>query len=376
MKSDLLKKISYQTKYFNSVDELIEQIKNKTVIPYQVELQPGRLKGKSLCWMSCSYCYGASSENKGERLTKERYLEIIDELCEGNRKIKKIIFAGYATDPLNCEYIDDLIERAVEHNVVIGIHTKLLKISDRLVDILSSDKLNSESYITVSVDAGDDLSYNLSHGLPKTVKVYQKVLNNIKKLTDKAVNLDISSNYLITKENHKIDLIESGIKNLINVGIHSIRFSFPQIPRGQENPFGVIDIYTDIKVIEDEIRMLLKKFNNTKTDLSFISYEDGEENKRRTLPCLARFIYPAVSFEGTLSHCSQSAAPQFDNMMLGKLQNTNFWDAFYDYDPKDFLSMLNKQHEKMNKNDCRCDRKEHKVNSYFKEYYENISNRT
>ena len=61
-------RISYKFDFFESPDDLISKIMNKTVVPYQVEVQPGRLKGKNICWMKCPYCYGGSSENTDERL--------------------------------------------------------------------------------------------------------------------------------------------------------------------------------------------------------------------------------------------------------------------------------------------------------------------
>ena len=35
-------------------------------------------------------------------------MQIMEEIAAGG--VRKIIFAGYATDPLNCGYMDDLIE--------------------------------------------------------------------------------------------------------------------------------------------------------------------------------------------------------------------------------------------------------------------------
>ena len=112
-------------------------------------------------------------------------IDLIDQTVSGpHGGINKIIYAGYATDPLNYEHIDDLIEKSVNLGQVVGIHSKLIKISDRLVDILSSDKVAESSYMTVSVDGGDNKSYNLAHNLSEKVKVYERVIANIKKLTD------------------------------------------------------------------------------------------------------------------------------------------------------------------------------------------------
>ena len=88
--------------------------------------------------------------------------------------------------------------------------------------------------------------------------------------------------------------------------------------------------------------------------------------KRRSFPCFARFIYPTIGFDGFLANCSQSAAPHFRDMALGNLVTVDFWDAFYDYDTADLPGFLERQHQKMMRNDCRCDRKEHTVNRIFR----------
>ena len=375
----LVDQITYKTKYFNTVDNLIKKIKNKTVVPYQLEVQPGRIKGNKICWMPCSYCYGGSSKNDGQRLDPDRYLEIIDQTNNGpNGNINKIIYAGYATDPLNYEYIDDLIELSVKSEQIVGIHSKLIKISDRLIKILTSNKIAKTSYITVSVDAGDDRSYNNTHNLGENVKVYNRVIANIKNLVEASVNsknkIDISANYLITKVNSSKDQIFNGVKNLIEAGVDSIRFSFPQLPRGKDNyKDTIIPNRKEVLKIYENIKPVIEEFKENKTKVLLIDYDKEKGiNKSRTLPCFARFIYPAIAYDGHLSNCSQSAATHFNDMSLGNLQHKDFWEAFYDYDEKNIFEFMKKEFDKMNKNDCRCDRKEHTVNQIFKEQLSSI----
>lgn len=370
----LLDQITYKTKYFKSSEELVEKIINKTVVPYQLEVQPGRIKGKKICWMPCSYCYGGSSENDGQRLDPERYLDIIDQTNDGpNGNINKIIYAGYATDPLNYEHIDGLIENSINSGQVIGIHSKLIKISDNLINLLSSNKISDTSYLTVSVDGGDDKSYNMAHSLTSNVKVYNRVIENIKKITSNSKNnsikLDVSSNYLVTNVNCSRDEVSKGIENLIDAGVDSIRFSFPQLPRGIDKHEGtIIPNREQVKKIYSDIKPVIDRYKNCKTKVILIDYDaENQINESRTLPCFSRFIYPAISYDGYLSNCSQSAATHFKDMSLGNLQNIDFWDAFYDYDENDIFNFMKKEFEKMIKNDCRCDRKEHTVNQILKE---------
>ena len=132
MKTDrqkiLEKKYTFQTNYLENIKDFKKEILEKTIIPYQVEFQaPPR--AKKICWLECPYCYGLAAEDNGQRLSKERGLLILEQILKKN--VKKIIFAGYATDPLNSSYIDELLETTIKNNAIFGFNTKALKISDR-----------------------------------------------------------------------------------------------------------------------------------------------------------------------------------------------------------------------------------------------------
>ena len=54
--------------------------------------------------LECPYCYGRPADNnKADFQRKSTYINGSNDY----RGIKKFIFAGYATDPLNCSYIED-----------------------------------------------------------------------------------------------------------------------------------------------------------------------------------------------------------------------------------------------------------------------------
>jgi len=373
MNNNLLNKISYNIKYIDSIDDFFTKVKFKKVVPYQLELQPGRIKGDKICWLTCSYCYGGSSKNTSEKLSHERYLDLLEQTANGpNGGINKVIFAGYATDPLNYEHIDGLVEKSLDLNQIIGVHSKLIKISNKMLNMLTSRK-NKDDYITVSLDAGDSLTYNKAHNLNPKVKIFDKVLNNIDELVklkkQKKSLIDISVNYLITNENSNLETIESCISKLTKIGVDSIRFTFPQSPRGQdhkENPFAPLSKNKDLIISTVSKKIENPKNDHNTTRLTIFDYDKQINiNEPRTLPCFARFVFPAISYDGYLSNCSQSGAVHFRNMSLGNLSKTNFWDAYYDYDVDNFETYMNNQFTKMKKNDCRCDRKQHTFNKQF-----------
>ena len=112
----LVSRYLYRTSYVDDSARFKKEIISKTVRPYQVEIQPGPT-GNKICWLECPFCYGRSAEDTGESLSKSRYIELIKEIADGG--VKKVIFSGWATDPLFYQYIDDLVETALESGLII-----------------------------------------------------------------------------------------------------------------------------------------------------------------------------------------------------------------------------------------------------------------
>ena len=128
----------YQFKvgYIPNYEEFRDKIYKKTIIPYQVEFQPPPKSTKKICWLECPYCYGLSADDSaGDRMLKERAIKIMHQIADGG--VKKVIFAGYATDPLNSPFLPDLLEIAIDNQMIFGFNTKALKVSPHLLELLA-----------------------------------------------------------------------------------------------------------------------------------------------------------------------------------------------------------------------------------------------
>ena len=374
LKKDLVQRYSYQTRYFNDVNNLKEQILNKTIIPHQVEVQPGP-KGQELCWLRCPYCYGNTSRNTGERLSDERYVEILKQIGQGG--VKKIVFAGYATDPLNYDRIEDLLQVPIDYNQIFGFHTKALRLSDRFIKQITEVAIEPMSYCSISVDSGCNETYNKVHGVPKSkAKMYDKVLDNIRHVVEArketGAPLDLSATYLINSHNNSTNEVMKSIHDLRHAGVDIIRFTFPQLPRGYtaaERNDSNIPNREEILEYLRRLRPVIENENNKHCQVLIMDLDADYDIylTPRTLPCFARFIFPSIGFDGWLSHCSESAAPHFREMALGNLNTRDFWEMFYDYDIDHFQDYLKEAGRKMNTHNCKCDRKEHVVNARIRE---------
>ena len=360
----LEKKYNFKSDYIEDFKVFRNEIIKKEIIPYQVEFQaPPR--GKKICWLECPYCYGLSADNNGERLSKERGLEILKQIIGGG--VKKIIFAGYATDPLNCDYIGELLDLTISNKAIFGFNTKALKISDTFFNALKNNKISDSSYISLSVDAGSNETYNLIHDVKaKKVKIYDQVLKNAKKLGEikKENYFDLSAAYLVNINSANVNDYENFINDFMGAGCNVLRFSFPQPPKDIKTEKGVVPTQEEINFYISDLNKLKKKYENDKC-LIIITNPDGEHdiyNKPRTVPCYARYLFPTVGFDGWLYNCSQSSAPNFRSTALGNLNVDDFWKLFYNYDSQNLDNFMSTCNKKISNSGCRCDRKEHIVN--------------
>ncbi len=364
---------NYRTLFVGDPIQFKEKVLSKTVIPHQVEVQPGGSTSSNLCWLPCPYCYGISAKDSGERLSPERYIEVLRQIAEGG--VNKIAFAGYATDPLNCEHIEDLFQVVLDYKQIAGFHTKAIKVSERFISQLTGKSITPKSFFNVSVDAGNNETYNRVHGVPKSkAKLYDKVLDNLYKISSARkisdAPLDISATYLINNLNNSTDEILKAIGDLRNVGADMIRFTFPQVPRGysMNEKDQNIPKREEILNFMSRLQPIIEEESSDDCEVLIMDLDtDYEIESARTLPCFARFIYATIGFDGWLYHCSESAAPQFQEMALGNLAEKDFWDLYYSYDTEHFQKLLQDNSDKMNKLSCKCDRKEHAVNSFIKE---------
>ena len=189
---------------------------------------------------------------------------------------------------------------------------------------------------------------------------------NICKANKLKKKIDVSAAYLVNRYNCSEIEILKFINDFRSAGCNLLRFTFAQPPRGKVDQN--LDTVPNKQECEDYTRLLEKIVKNEDSDECKILFVDADKEndffrKPRTLPCVARFIYPTVGFDGKLYHCSQSAAPNFKEIELGNLANNSFRDLYYNYDVSDFKNYFINLGKKMNKVGCRCDRKEHTVNT-------------
>ena len=360
-------KYKFSAGYIPDYDDFRKKIMGKTIIPYQVEFQPPPKSTRKICWLDCPYCYGASADDAaGDRMHRDVAIKTLNDIADGG--VKKVIFAGYATDPLNSPYLEDLLEIAINKKMIFGFNTKAIKVSSRLLDLLARKDIQPSSYMSLSIDAGSDAIYNSFHAVKSNAKIYTKVRSNTQKIVEarskSGLLFDISAAYLVNSQNWMESEVSSFIKDFKEAGCDLLRFTFPQPPRDTPLAEGIIPTSIDVAFALKTLTPIIK--NSSTNDCKVMIVDADSEHdifyKPRTKPCFARWIYPTVGYDGWLYHCSQSGSPNFRPMALGDLNKVGFWELFYDYSVDNFDEYMTGCGKKMDETSCRCDRKMHVTN--------------
>lgn len=352
----------YGANYLGDRTTLRQRIAEKTIAPHQVEWQPGP-PGQEICWLDCPYCYGRTAAVVPDRLPLDRALDVLGDLARGpegdrSRAVRKLVFAGYATDPLYSRDCTALVTAAVAYRMVVGFNTKLLHIPPKLLAVLPLAV--PTSWVTVSVDAGSDGLYNRVHAVQNAnAFLYSRVLRNIADVA--ATGIEVSASYLMNEHNGTPEEVCRFLDDVQRAGVRVVRFSFAQMPRGGAPDRSLIPSPNDTRRFMEWLPKLAARWD-TPTCRTLVVDDQDLFRQERTLPCVARWVYPTVGYDGWLYPCSQTGAPTFREIALGNLATDNFWDLYYTYNGSALALDLARAHTRMAACDCRCDRKEHIVN--------------
>lgn len=366
MEECALARYRYAADYVPDWSVFKTSVLNKTVMPHQIEWQPGPATDK-LCWLPCPHCYGGSAQAVPDRLPLDRALDVLTEIIDGG--VQKIIFAGYATDPLHSPDFDYLFNAAVCRGITVGINTKALKISDALLHSLESGMMHPKSYVSVSVDAGSDAMYGIVHQGVYGTGLYNRILNNVRILnrcrwecTTKP--FELAATYLVFRENAVFGEMQRFVQDFREAGCDVLRFAFPQEPRGAQAE-AMIPTPDERRQWAKMIRLIVEAEDSSECRIMFADTDQEHDliGQSRTLPCVSRFVFPAIGYDGWLYPCSQSAAPDFHKMALGNLAHHGFWDLYYRYNAEHFADWIQLQGPMMETCGCRCDRKAHLLNA-------------
>jgi MoaA/NifB/PqqE/SkfB family radical SAM enzyme len=198
----------------------------------------------NICNHKCSECVVGYFQKKDSSVLKKEFAEsIIGQLASAG--VKGLIFTG-GGEPLCCSYTPDMIVRAKESGLDVGLITNGSLINEDNVDIL----VNNCTWIRVSLDAEDSKMYKATHGMGENS--LQKVYQNIKLLVGKRIIAEskctIGVGYLTSKDTVPAESFDHIVLICkVYLGVDYIQFRPMQIHRGGKFEYNWTDIVSKIE---------------------------------------------------------------------------------------------------------------------------------
>lgn len=341
---------NYGKKIEKTLPNIFDQ--NNFLAPYKLEIHLPP-KTKKLCWLNCPHCYTQEELADEEKISGKRLIEIINEVSWGSPKNgavpEQIIFSGFRTDPLNSDVFDEVIYFSKLKEFGVGVHSKGLILKNETINVLNS-KNNDGDYVTFSVDAGNNRTYNAIHGVNKKANLYYRVVENINNLVSKRNSKDsklkIRATYLLTNRNCDNQIFDF-VKTFSEIGVDTIRFSLPIFPTmGKQNRNSIYEIISkkNLDSFKIKIKELAEEFEE-------VIYLDFDSEQKKFLPCYTRYIFPSIGYDGYLYPCCLTSSNEFKNLRIADLKKENFWDSYFKQEKLDYC-----------KANCQCDRNSREVN--------------
>lgn len=347
--------------YYNYTDELFKRLVSSHDItkPYQIEFQPGI----NCDLYRCHYCYGFSQVQMPGLIGPETYIKVLDEI-EGTAKLVQL--SGISTEPTTNPYILEIVKAIKERKFICGLHTKGYRLNSELIEILTDDMHELESYVTVSLDASNSDDYveihNLGQGrqdkLNNTYTDYfSTVISNIKKLHEsrvkKSSTLRINIAYLLFKQNFSEGKVEDTLK-LIGSYCDVIRFSIPQARNDGTSPSSFIDAQMAKEII-DELKMKYKDNKKVRVLEKSVDYIAHETSFKY---CYAQMFQAVIDKAGNVFPCPQTSLKDYKWLAYGNVKESSLFDILGSVVRKKLLSADIDKSMK-----CRvCDRKDEAIN--------------
>lgn len=271
------------------------------------------------CNANCIFCYQGNEHNhKENELTFEEIIEIFDQLREMGTYYLQIS----GGEPFSRKDTLDIIKAAKERGFRTSIITNGTYLNNDIIDELSILDLDR---INVSFHAVDLDAYNKIFGF-KNKNIYNRVLDNIKYMLFKGINVGISAT--INKCN--VDDIEKLYSFFVELGVKSSNFSFQNLIMGEKDINGLMPNETS----------LIKCLNFTDNIFGFDSFS--------SFTCAAGLNGCTIDSVGNVKPCS------FYNVSAGNIRELPIEEI---WNNSDLFKIIRSINDSFFEKCCNCEHK-------------------
>lgn len=303
-------------------EKLNSFIKNEITAPIYVRVKP-----TNKCCHKCTWCvYEEKNSNmhtgmsRKDELPLSKMIEIIEDFSEIG--VKAITYSG-GGEPLIYPGIDQVFESTLNKNIALSLITNGQHLSGRSAELLKNSK-----WVRVSMDYYDGESFSITRQV--SPKQFHVICSNIETFsTTKSKNCNLTSNWIITKDNYK--KIIDATKLMRDIGIELVRFS----------PLWTKDFYHYHEPIKSEIKEILKgaKVLETKNFQIIDGYNTDISVNRSNSKCYYNQIVPVIAADGNIYTCHNKAYDS--DGIIGSIKNDRFKNVWFNEETKKFFNTFN-----------------------------------
>ncbi len=187
------------------------------------------------CNLRCKHCYLEAGPEKNKMMSLEQFKVVLSEL-EKNMVVNVEFTGGELF--VNPD-IYDILKLAFQKFTIIGILTNGIILRDDVLDLLVENK--DRTFVNISIDSINSETHDQFRGVQGA---FNKTYENVKKMTDKGINVRIASSIF----NENMWEIDKLAQLAVDLGARMFSFNFVEEFGRGNNIFK--DAYQDLKVKE------------------------------------------------------------------------------------------------------------------------------
>lgn len=278
-----------------------------------------RIKPTNRCNHNCSYCHyrnaylNLNEYNPYDEIPREKMMEVIEDMSDMG--VKAVTFSG-GGEPLLYPYIEEAMEKIVDHGIDLSIITNGSLLSGRKAEILAHAK-----WVRISIESCKDEMYCDIRGLKKgSFDVLCDNINSFSQIKDSDCELGI--NVVVNKENYKeIYNIAELMKQL---GVNHVKYA----------PLCNNDMWGYHRDFRDEVTASLKEAQEKLTDEGFRiidlytgDFADSVIFERQYSRCPIKEFVCVIAANAKVYYCHDKA--YLSDGMVCDLTKTSFKEGWY-----------------------------------------------
>lgn len=295
-----------------------------------------RIKPINLCNHNCWYCaYRADNLQLGEdmkpddRIPTNKLLEIADDLV--SMGVRAVTFSG-GGEPLLYKELPAVVRRLAEGNIRVATLTNGSNLKGAMADAFAE----YGTWVRVSLDGWDDLSYAAARGAPEGA--FSRLMDNLSRFAARGCACVLGVSFIVGEANHTH--LADVCARLKDVGANHVKISGAVVSnsRDENNAYH--------RRLSDAVRVQIeqaRRLENSRFTIIDHYHELEERFEKGYSTCPFMMFLTVIGADSRVYSCQDKAYT--DLGLLGSIANQRFRDFWFSDANRNRLYTLDPSHD-------------------------------